>query len=149
VQITKVDASRHDSHRWPVFLPDGKQFLYLAVTHRSPSDAADAIYLGSLDGTETLFVMPSVTNIVLNQGHILFLRENQLMAQEFDANKASYRAALQRLLTMYRMILLPGMPASMFRRTAFWSTGPAAELSHSSHGLIAAASNWHSLADRR
>jgi len=84
VPITKVDVSRHDSHRWPAFLPDGKHFLYLAVTHRNLSDPADAIYLGSLDGTEATLVMPSVTAAVFSQGHILFLRGNQLMAQEFD-----------------------------------------------------------------
>ena len=87
VQITKVDVSHHDSHRWPVFVADGKHFLYLAVTHRNQSDPADAIYLGSLDGKEARFVMPAVTNAILNQGQILFLRENHLMAQEFDANK--------------------------------------------------------------
>ncbi len=83
-QITKVDASQHDSHRWPVFLPDGKHFLYLAVSHRNPSDPADAVYLGSLDGKETRLVMHSIANAVLGAGHILFLHGNQLMAQEFD-----------------------------------------------------------------
>jgi len=30
-QLTVMDTSKHDSHRWPTFLPDGKHFLYLAA----------------------------------------------------------------------------------------------------------------------
>src|SRR5207245_10884473 len=33
VTVTKVDRSQHSTHRWPLFLPDGKHFLYLAARH--------------------------------------------------------------------------------------------------------------------
>ena len=93
VQITKIDSAKHDSHRWPIFLPDGRHFLYLAITHRRVSDPEDAIYWGSLDGTESRMVMPSLANAIFSQGHILFLRGNQLMAQEFDADRGVLRGS--------------------------------------------------------
>lgn len=93
VQITKIDSTKHDSHRWPVFLPDSKHFLYLAVTHRRVTDPADAIYLGSLDGAAPRMVMPSLANAVYSRGHVLFLRGNQLMAQEFDAARGVLRGS--------------------------------------------------------
>ena len=93
IQITKIDSTKHDSHRWPVFLPDNKHFLYLAVTHRRVSDPADAIYFGSLDGTESRMVTSSLANVVYSKGHLLFLRGNQLMAQEFDAGQGVLRGS--------------------------------------------------------
>src|SRR5262249_14980816 len=50
--LTVLDTSKHDSHRWPYFLPDGKHFLYLAVTHNRPRDPNDGIYFASSDGKE-------------------------------------------------------------------------------------------------
>src|SRR5437868_10875742 len=41
---TVMDASKHDSHRWPYFLPDGKHFLYLAVIHGNVRDASDGVF---------------------------------------------------------------------------------------------------------
>jgi len=32
VPITKLDPALHTSHRWPFFLPDGKHFLYIALS---------------------------------------------------------------------------------------------------------------------
>jgi Tol biopolymer transport system component len=45
--VTRLDASRGDnSHRWPVFLPDGVHFLYFV---RSFEDGRRGIYLGRAD----------------------------------------------------------------------------------------------------
>jgi serine/threonine protein kinase len=44
--VTKLDVSRQEnSHRWPVFLPDGRRFLYFA---RSRLKENHAIFVGSL-----------------------------------------------------------------------------------------------------
>ncbi len=51
VRITQLDSSRNESsHRWPSFLPDGKHFLYTALTSGG-SSVNDAIFLASLDTT--------------------------------------------------------------------------------------------------
>jgi Tol biopolymer transport system component len=85
--VTVMDKSKHDSHRWPVFLPDGKHFLYLAVIHTGVPDSSDGLYFASLDGKENHFVMPTHSNVAYADGRLLFVRENTLMAQSFDARK--------------------------------------------------------------
>jgi Tol biopolymer transport system component len=45
--VTRLDESHGDnSHRWPVFLPDGVHFLYFI---RSPEDGRRGIYIGRAD----------------------------------------------------------------------------------------------------
>ena len=47
--LMALDSSLQQvSHRWPMFLPDGRRYLYRA---RSPLQAHEGIYVGSLDGT--------------------------------------------------------------------------------------------------
>src|SRR5579862_9776122 len=31
---TVIDSHKHTTHRWPSFLPDGKHFLYVAMSHK-------------------------------------------------------------------------------------------------------------------
>jgi len=85
-QLTTLDESRHEtSHRWPLFLPDGQHFLYLA---RSPQRENTAIYVGSLDSTEIKRVLSVDSSVAYApQGYLLFAREGTLMAQSFDVNK--------------------------------------------------------------
>jgi len=85
VAVTKVDTSQHTSHRWPFVLPDGKHFLYVAINHDSAKSANDAVYFASRDGTENRPVLRSQSNAVYADGHLLFARGSQLMAQKFDA----------------------------------------------------------------
>ncbi|HEV2200366.1 MAG TPA: protein kinase, partial [Bryobacteraceae bacterium] len=73
----------------PVFLPDGHHFLYLSV---SSGIEQTGIYVSSLDGKENRRVMPDASSAVFapsthsgRTGHILFVRENTLMAAPFDA----------------------------------------------------------------
>ena len=51
VAVTELDESRgENSHRWPVFLPDGVHFLYFI---RSSEDGRRGVYLGRADGPAT------------------------------------------------------------------------------------------------
>ena len=84
--VTKLDKAKHDSHRWPYFLPDGKHFLYLAINRAFGHEPNDAIYFASLDGQENRLLVPSFTNAAYGSGHLLFLRGTELMAQAFDPN---------------------------------------------------------------
>src|SRR5262249_4691999 len=65
-------------HIRPVFLPDGRHFIY-TVTN-------GAMYVGSLDSSERalLFQKPDSSTALYTQGHLLFMREATLMAQPFD-----------------------------------------------------------------
>jgi len=75
----------------PIFLPDGRYFLYMA------GEAAEVagIYVASLDGKENRRVMRDVSSVLFASaardnrgGHILFVRENALMAAPFNAASA-------------------------------------------------------------
>src|SRR5262249_27150781 len=78
--VTVLDTSKHDSHRWPYFLPDGKHFLYLAVSHGSARGSNDAIYFASLDSRESRVLMRGFTNAEYAAGRLLFMRDSALMA---------------------------------------------------------------------
>jgi serine/threonine protein kinase len=73
--------------RFPVFLPDGRHFLYLGT---GISVEQNGVYLSSLDGKENRRVLADVSSVVLAPGRLLFVREGSLMVQSFDA--ASGRA---------------------------------------------------------
>jgi hypothetical protein len=63
-RLTVMDHSRHDSHRWPRFLPDGDHFLYLAVSHHSTRDPNDSVYFASIDGKKNVAIMRGHTEAV-------------------------------------------------------------------------------------
>jgi Tol biopolymer transport system component len=82
--ITKVDNVTYSSHRWPFVLPDGKHFIYLGVNHNQPMGPNTAIFYASIDGKENRQLFSSLSNAIYAAGHLLFMRENTLMAQPFD-----------------------------------------------------------------
>ena len=94
---TVMDKSKHDSHRWPLFLPDGKHFLYLAVVHANPTDNSDGIYMASPDGKENHLVMRGYTNVAYAAGRLVFTRDNTLMAQPFDPKTGTLHGEAERL----------------------------------------------------
>src|SRR5258708_3016176 len=83
--MTKPDPTRFESsHRWPVFLPDGKHFIYLAANFSGHLEN-NAIFLGSLDSQERrLFVSTSANAAYAEPGYLLYLRDKTLVAQPFD-----------------------------------------------------------------
>ncbi len=91
--VTIPDKSKHDSHRWPHFLPDGRHFLYLAITHNSPRDPNNGIYFASLDGKENRLLMQSDSQADYSSGYLLFLRDTALMAQPFNPKTGSLGGA--------------------------------------------------------
>jgi serine/threonine protein kinase len=88
IAITKLDPSQNETtHRYPVFLPDGKNFLYLRGSHSlAGRDEGNAIWIGSLDSNDTTRLMQSGSDVVFTQGHLLFVRDGFLMAQPFDTS---------------------------------------------------------------
>ncbi|HEY7863062.1 MAG TPA: hypothetical protein VIE39_05345, partial [Thermoanaerobaculia bacterium] len=87
--VTKLDASRKEtSHRYPQFLPDGQHFLYLAANLAgAPDDPANQINVGALDGGAGRSVLPASSNAVYASGHLLFVRDGNLLAQPFDPRR--------------------------------------------------------------
>jgi eukaryotic-like serine/threonine-protein kinase len=90
VPITTLDSSRQElGHAMPQFLPDGHHYIYF-VSSSDPDNRG--VYLGTLDSTKKdrllrthaqgLYVPRFAKS---DAGHLLFLKENTLMAQRFDA----------------------------------------------------------------
>jgi Tol biopolymer transport system component len=84
--ITELDqASSEASHRLPWFLPDGRHFLYTALS----TPEKTAIYVADLGSKTRRRVLTAFSNaIYAPPGYLLFMRERTLMAQPFDAGKA-------------------------------------------------------------
>jgi len=88
VEVTKPDAARlESSHRWPLFLPDGRHFLYLAGNFSGHFEA-NQIFLGSLDSGEKRPIVSASSNAAYaDPGYLLYMRDNVLVAQRFDSRK--------------------------------------------------------------
>jgi Tol biopolymer transport system component len=85
VPLTTVDTTRMEtSHRWPVFLPDGRHFLFLARGRRRE---AEWIHAGSLDGGATRPILHESSSMAWADGDLFFVREGALMALPFDPVK--------------------------------------------------------------
>jgi len=90
VQVTTPDRSQSQvSHRWPVFLPDGRHFLYLACNFSGKLDK-NQIIVGSLDSSEQHSIVSASTNaLYADPGYLLYWRDNALVAQRFDLHSYS------------------------------------------------------------
>ena len=79
------------THRYPLFLPDGRHFLYL-VRHSGAGAGRDPeIRVGSLDSKESKLVLNVASNAVYASGHLLYVREGALVAQAFDVDRLAVR----------------------------------------------------------
>ncbi|MGO9257124.1 MAG: protein kinase domain-containing protein [Bryobacteraceae bacterium] len=75
--------------RLPWFLPGGRYFVYEGDLEESQraNGRKVAIRVNSLDGGQAKTLLQADSNAVYAQGHLLFVRENTLMAQPFDAKR--------------------------------------------------------------
>jgi Tol biopolymer transport system component len=79
----------YDRARFPVFLPDGNHFFYV---RQAIDQASQGIYLATLADPIGRKVLSDYSSVVYSppasaggRAYVLFLRENTLMAQPFDA----------------------------------------------------------------
>jgi Tol biopolymer transport system component len=86
---TQLDTANGETyHAYPSFLPDGRHFLYLAVgSNATGPGSPNGIYVTALDSTERKLLVPGGSSAIYAQGHLLFLREQTLVAQPFDAER--------------------------------------------------------------
>ena len=92
---TKLNPKRQETqHIYPVFLPDGRHFLYFC---RSGIPENTGVYVGLLDLGPDSQEPERLVNITSSPiyvasgdsgpGHLLFVRDGTLMAQAFDAKR--------------------------------------------------------------
>jgi Tol biopolymer transport system component len=98
--ISVLDASRGEtSHRWPMFLPDGKHYLFMTFDV-SALTRTDAIFVGSLDSKEKKFLTKATANAAYAApGYLLFYRDKALLAQSFDLNRLELTGEASPILT--------------------------------------------------
>jgi eukaryotic-like serine/threonine-protein kinase len=93
--LTVLNTAGGDIHHViPLFLPDGRHFIYLRASHNADSYG---IYIGSIDAKpeeqdsrlllETKYGAAFVPSSDGGPGHLVFLRDGTLFAQPFDANR--------------------------------------------------------------
>ena len=89
VPVTEATEGGSPSRRFPHLLPDGRHFLY---SDGLTTPELSGVYLGSLGGDPPRRLVPDDSNAVYvprspgaDSGFLLFIREDTLMAQPFDA----------------------------------------------------------------
>jgi eukaryotic-like serine/threonine-protein kinase len=86
--VTTIDSTKHTSHRWPSFLPDGKHFIYLATNHENPTGGENGIYLSAVDSHDSKLIAPATSSAIYSDGYLLFVRNQTLFAQKMSTDGA-------------------------------------------------------------
>jgi Tol biopolymer transport system component len=94
-EVTRLDPSKHEStHRWARFLPDGKHFLYTAASHgHSAESELNAVYASSIDDPTPKLIVRASSQAIYAAGHLLYVRNNALLAQPFDLGRLAVSGA--------------------------------------------------------
>jgi eukaryotic-like serine/threonine-protein kinase len=78
------DASRQEMDlAWPMFLPDGRRYLFIA---RSSDPSKSGLFLAALDAPGRTFLLNVVSSVEYSSGFLFYQREGTLIAHPFDAD---------------------------------------------------------------
>jgi Tol biopolymer transport system component len=98
IPLTKLDPARHETrHVLPWFLPDGRHFIY---KRESSEPGNSGVYVGSLDAKPenqsstallaTQYGALYVPSADVDVGQIVFVRDQTLLAQPFNARRLEF-----------------------------------------------------------
>jgi Tol biopolymer transport system component len=94
----KSEENSVDRHRYPYFLPDGRHFLVYTELQ--------GVWAGSLDSPEIKQILPDNSPAVYApQGYLIFIRNDALVAQAFDATKLTLSGEAIPLITGQKNVL--------------------------------------------
>ena len=127
VAVTALDTTMHSTHRWPVVMPDGEHFVYVAAHHDVGLSELYGVYFASIDGSVNKRLFTSGASALYASGYLLYLRENTLMAAKFDPVKGEFT----------------GDPLTMIDKVQYDPTTWYASFSVSQSGMLA----YHGAAD--
>jgi eukaryotic-like serine/threonine-protein kinase len=97
--IGVLDSRSESSHRWPMFLPDGKHYLFMAFDVAGQGKP-QAIHVGLLGSNEKKFLTKANANpAYAAPGYLLFYRDNTLFAQRVDLSKFELTGEASPILT--------------------------------------------------
>ena len=87
-QVTQLDAERSEqTHRYPHFLPDGRNVLFLARSTSGGAGIDPGVFAVDIDTGERKRVLDMASNAAYASGHLLYMRESTLIAQPFDTDR--------------------------------------------------------------
>ncbi|MDX2149625.1 MAG: protein kinase [Bryobacteraceae bacterium] len=87
------------SHRWPVFLPDGDHFLFLADWSSPQDKPGNGLYVGSLSGGEQEWISAEIEgNVLLTGKRLLYTRDRSLRMRMFDVARLQWQGEEQSVL---------------------------------------------------
>ena len=90
---TRLEPGQTD-HRAPIILPGGQHFLYYA----RGSPQARGVYVARLDGSESRRLLDADAAAVYSaSGHLLFVRQGELLAHAFDVSRLQLEGAAFRI----------------------------------------------------
>jgi Tol biopolymer transport system component len=105
----------------PWFLPDGRHFLYVAV---STDPDKSAVYVGDLASKMRKQVLPVATKtIYVNPGYLLYVRDGTLMAQPFDTSKLETSASAVPIAEQVDMAASLGMFSASQNGVLMYTSG--------------------------
>ncbi|MEX1310429.1 MAG: protein kinase [Candidatus Sulfomarinibacteraceae bacterium] len=113
VELTVRDTDRHNSHRFPWFLPDGRHFLFVG---RGVAGEESTIMVGSLDGGDPVPLMNNESQAIYASGHMMFVRDQTLMAQEFDPDSLTMTG--EAFPVAEDVLVVPGASLAVFGASA-------------------------------
>jgi Tol biopolymer transport system component len=90
VAVTRIALPQQRGHHSPHFLPDGRHFLYYVTG----TPDARGVYVGELDKPEgTRLFGADTAAVYAATGHLLFVREGNLIAQAFDPDRLELKGS--------------------------------------------------------
>jgi Tol biopolymer transport system component len=88
VPASTIDRTHGNGAGWPVFLPDGEQFLYMNI---GAGDESNMLMVGKLGSLEHRRLGPVSSRFEYSpSGHLLFVQDEILLAWPFDPDKAEF-----------------------------------------------------------
>jgi eukaryotic-like serine/threonine-protein kinase len=106
---TTLDKGRGDHyHSWPQFLTGGRFLMFV----RTDNPETNGMYAGSLDSSTVDQVMASGSRAVSAAGHLLWMVEDRLVAQRFDASSLRLSGRVE--------TIVPSVFQGAGRTAGFW-----------------------------
>jgi Tol biopolymer transport system component len=97
VPVTRINpAAGERGHRWPYFLPDGHRFVHTVV---GANPDAVGVYLRSLDSSDVVRLLPDRSRAIFAANHLLFRRNDALLAAALMRDAARWLDARSRSRT--------------------------------------------------
>src|SRR5579864_7316788 len=86
-----IFTEQDQTHRWPIFLPDGNHFLFFVGNFgNAKGDPYSGIYVSSLDGKARRLLTLGHSSFSLDSGHLFYAdNERHLVSVAFDPAKAT------------------------------------------------------------